>query len=272
MHSLLLFPFMCLVQCNFKRLGGGVSLPLLFQAKYSYLLINHFAAVIGVFSFRGITIIASAIRLATIELAFNNHETDFTWTCVSFEIWTTIAMHCSIITASIPCVRPFLRSLESGLLDSSMRKHPRLQSLGDEQDKSFALTTLTGWSARLMVDKKRRGSLSNSQKTMRRSILACNGEKAESVHDEAVDEDQEFARQLRPDLTTNWAEHRTNIQATRTFPSYNHAYPAEIADGSGSTGQSSWRINMTRETNIRYEEGGRNIQEIRTGGMIGQAL
>jgi hypothetical protein len=210
--------------------------------------------------------------MVSIKPAFETGEMDFTWTCVPFEIWTTIAMHCSIITASIPCVRPFLRSLESGLLDSSMRKHPRLQSVEGEQEKTYALTTLTGWSARMAVDKRRKGSLSNSQNTMRRSILACNGERAESEPGEALDEDQEFVRQLRPDLTSNWAEHRTNIQSTRTFPSFNHSSPAEIPQGSGSTGQSSWRINMTRETKIQYEEDGRNIQEIWTSSHIGRAL
>jgi hypothetical protein len=223
--------------------------------------------VIGVFSVRIFTIIPSIMRMLNIKPAFGNEGSDFTWTCVPFEIWTAIALHCSIITASVPCVRPFLRSLESGLLDSSMRRHPRLQSIEDEADKNLALTTISGWSAGMKTENRQRGSRSNSQKITRLSILACNGEKGESEHKEDYDEDQEFARHLRPD----WSENKTNIQSTRTFPQFSALPRIEGSAASGSTAKSSWSITVTKESTIVFEEGGRNIQEIRTSSHIGQA-
>jgi hypothetical protein len=223
--------------------------------------------VVGVFSTRALIIIPSVFRMLSIRPAFETDSPDFTWNCVNFQIWTTIAMHLSIITASTPCIRPFLRSLESGLLDSSMKKHPRLQLDNGEQDKSFALTTISGWSASRLLDNRRRGSASNSQNTVRRSIL-CGGDRSRgSDQEEAMDEDHEFARQLRPD----WSEHKTNIQSTRTFPQFSHIPSLDGSKGTGSTGSLNWGITITKETNILFEEDGRHVQEINTCTNIGQA-
>jgi hypothetical protein len=214
--------------------------------------------VVGVFSMRAFIIIPSILRILSVKPAFENPNHDFTWNCIDFQIWTTVAMHFSIISASVPCVRPFLRSLESGLLDSSMKMHPRLQSDASGKQKAFALTTISGWSAN-QVGNRRQGSANNSQATVRRSIL-CNGERAAESEEGAADEDQEFARQLRPD----WSEHKTNIQSTRTFPQFSTSPAMNGSKETASTGDAKWGITITRETNILYEEDGRSVQEIST--------
>jgi hypothetical protein len=235
-----------------------VGLPVYIFGKMKYQKGGRWT-VIGVFSVRAFIIVPSVLRMMSIKPAFENPNQDFTWDCVMFHIWGVIGMHFSIISASVPCVRPFLRSLESGLLDSSMRLHPRLQFDATEKQKTSALTTISGWSAARMMDNRRQESASDSQSTMHRSIL-CTGERPAESKQEEMDENQEFARQLRPD----WSEHKTNIQSTRTFPQFSKSPSVDGSKDTASTGSARWKITITQETNIVFEEDGRNVQEINT--------
>jgi hypothetical protein len=144
-----------------------------------------------------------------------------------------------------------------------MRKHPRLEGSSDEADKSFVLTTITGWSARLRADNYRQDSEETSERTTHKPFFSCTGEQAESERQNSVNSDAEFSRQLRPD----WAEHKIKIQSTRTFPQFGTLPVNPRTEGESNISKGLWGITITKETNIRYEEDGRNIQEIRTSNV-----
>lgn len=74
--------------------------------------------VIGVFSCRLATCICAAQLLSSIP-GFAS-SMDRSWEAVIPQAWRQADQCLSIITACIPCMRPFLASLESGLMDSSM--------------------------------------------------------------------------------------------------------------------------------------------------------
>ena len=144
-----------------------------------------------------------------------------------------------------------------------MRKHPRLECSNDEIDKSLVLTTITGWSARLRADNYRQESEETSAKTVHKSFFPCSGEQAESERQGSINSDAEFSRQLRPD----WAEHKIKIQSTRTFPQFGTVPAILRSEGESDTSKGLWGITMIKETNIRYEEDGRNVQEFRTSNV-----
>jgi hypothetical protein len=75
--------------------------------------------VIGVFGSRLAVCICSALLLASLP-AFAK-SSDRSWEAVTPQTWKQIGQCLSIITACIPCMRPFLVSLESGFMDSSMQ-------------------------------------------------------------------------------------------------------------------------------------------------------
>lgn len=75
--------------------------------------------VIGVFGSRLAVCTCSAILLASIPAFIKS--SDRSWEAVTPQIWRQVIQCLSIITACIPCLRPFLASLESGFIDSSMR-------------------------------------------------------------------------------------------------------------------------------------------------------
>jgi hypothetical protein len=75
--------------------------------------------VIGVFASRLAVCICSALFLASLP-AFV-HSSDRSWDAVTPQTWKQVIQCLSIITACVPCMRPFLASLESGFMDSSMR-------------------------------------------------------------------------------------------------------------------------------------------------------
>lgn len=75
--------------------------------------------VIGVFSCRLAVCICSALLLASIPEFLRS--SDRSWEAVTPQTWRQVVQCLSIITACIPCLRPFLTSLESGFMDSSMQ-------------------------------------------------------------------------------------------------------------------------------------------------------
>ncbi len=75
--------------------------------------------VISVFGSRLAVCTCSALLLASIPEFLNSP--DRSWEAVTPQIWRQVVQCLSIITACIPCLRPFLASLESGFIDSSMR-------------------------------------------------------------------------------------------------------------------------------------------------------
>jgi hypothetical protein len=74
--------------------------------------------VIGVFSCRLATCICAALLLSSIPGLVSS--SDPSWKVVTPQAWKQSVQCLSIITACIPCMRPFLASLESGFMDSSM--------------------------------------------------------------------------------------------------------------------------------------------------------
>ncbi|GAD96875.1 conserved hypothetical protein [Paecilomyces variotii No. 5] len=77
--------------------------------------------VIGVFCSRLSVCISMAFMLSTLRPYLE--PGDQTWDEVSPQIWIQTTQALSLTTACIPCLRPFLASLESGFLDSTMRSH-----------------------------------------------------------------------------------------------------------------------------------------------------
>lgn len=75
--------------------------------------------VIAVFATRLVVAICAAIRLSTLPRYFGT--SDKSWEAVSPQTWIQVIQCLSIITACIPCLKPFLESLESGFMDISMK-------------------------------------------------------------------------------------------------------------------------------------------------------
>jgi len=75
--------------------------------------------VIGVFGSRLAVCICSALLLASLPAFVKS--SDRSWEAVTPQTWKQVVQCLSIITACIPCMRPFLASLESGFMDSSMQ-------------------------------------------------------------------------------------------------------------------------------------------------------
>lgn len=75
--------------------------------------------VIAVFASRLVVPILAAVRLSTLP-NYLNSTNNKSWEAVTPQSWTQVVMCVSIITACIPCLKPFLESLESGFMDMSM--------------------------------------------------------------------------------------------------------------------------------------------------------
>jgi hypothetical protein len=75
--------------------------------------------VIGVFASRLAVCVCSGLLLVSIPAFIKS--TDRSWEALTPQIWRQAVQCTSIITACIPCLRPFLVSLESGFMDSSMQ-------------------------------------------------------------------------------------------------------------------------------------------------------
>ncbi|KAJ9256926.1 hypothetical protein DTO212C5_8941 [Paecilomyces variotii] len=77
--------------------------------------------VIGVFCSRLFVCVSTAFTLSTLRPY--REAGDQTWNEVTPQIWIQTTQALSLTTACIPCLRPFLASLESGFIDSTMRSH-----------------------------------------------------------------------------------------------------------------------------------------------------
>ena len=75
--------------------------------------------VIAVFAVRLVVPLCAAIRMSTLP-PYVDETADRSWEAVTPQTWTQVVMCLSIITACIPCLKPFLESLESGFMDMSM--------------------------------------------------------------------------------------------------------------------------------------------------------
>ncbi|KAF2397173.1 hypothetical protein EJ06DRAFT_551208 [Trichodelitschia bisporula] len=228
--------------------------------------------VISVFSMRLLILAPGLIKCVKSGPIF--YSSDMTFLIVPFQIWTAVAMNFSVISCSIPCVRPFLRMLESGLLDTSLRnpnRHfwPRTPA---PDERPLVLATLNAWSVHMglqhpqlsaapasprppkdtsarsrlsiaLPDRLRRGSskrLEPETPTSRtsfgtRSRAASLG--STDIKRTDAEEDNEFARGLRPD----WSEHTTDVEAGRRYSSL-------------SMGREAGVIRKTIGYRVRYEE------------------
>jgi hypothetical protein len=79
-------------------------------------------AVIAVFGSRILSILFMALRTAYLS-QYLNTPTDRSWEATTPQTWTQIVQCIAIITACIPCLKPFLESLESGFMDLSLTHH-----------------------------------------------------------------------------------------------------------------------------------------------------
>jgi hypothetical protein len=79
-------------------------------------------AVIAVFGSRILSIVFMALRTAYLS-QYINTPTDRSWEATTPQTWTQIVQCIAIITACVPCLKPFLESLESGFMDLSLTHH-----------------------------------------------------------------------------------------------------------------------------------------------------
>ncbi len=113
--------------------------------------------VIGVFSSRLTVCVCSALLVASIPAFIES--SDRSWEAVTPQTWRQVVQCLSIITACIPCLRPFLASLESGFMDSSMdgvigRTYGGASGHGSGKKKgpsSFALTSFAAGGRRAII-------------------------------------------------------------------------------------------------------------------------
>jgi hypothetical protein len=255
-----------------------VALPVHLFARLNYTGARW--TIITVFSMRAFMLVPSIFRLVAFHDAFElGPKADVSWNSVPFQVWTSVAVHYSVIAASIPCVRPFLRSLESGLYDASLKMHPRLTRNSNDIEQKLQLMTLSGWSVRKGMGAGRRDGpesapfASTQEHHLRRSKLMCSNsakERAESPELErqfSISSEAEFSRRLHPEMF----QHNTKIQSMRTYPQFGKV-PVPAAVGRGSQGKKKsscdsgrWDdISVTKETRIRFEQQGVVLQELNT--------
>jgi hypothetical protein len=243
-----------------------VALPVYLFSRVRYTGSGRWTVII-VFSMRALIIIPGILRFLAVPKAFDwSTNGDASWYAVPFLIWECVTVHFSVISASIPCVRPFLRSLESGRYDASMKAHPRLARSSGDVDRNLMLMTLSGFSARKGMNRKPGGSISTDTTLMRplRSVQLTS-DRAESPEIErqmSISSEAEFSQKLHPERS--W--HQTRIQSTRTYPQYGKLTPptaeGSLKKKSGETER--LHIAVTKETRIRFEQEGIVLQELKS--------
>lgn len=175
-----------------------------------------------------------------------------------------MTIHYSVISASIPCVRPFLRSLESGLYDVSLKVHPRLARQSGDADRNLMLMTLSGFSVRKGMNNKSPGSVSTERPLRPVQELYIRTESPELERQQSVSSEVEFSQKLHPETQRNWQQ--TRIQSTRTYPQFGKLMPPSPERSQRSqkrSGESDrWHIAVTKETSIKFERQGVVLQEL----------
>lgn len=78
------------------------------------------ATIVAAFSFRILVIAATIARLFYINPATNTSR-DATFDAVNYNILTQVVLSISILTACIPCLKPFLDSFDSGMMGVSFK-------------------------------------------------------------------------------------------------------------------------------------------------------
>ena len=241
-----------------------VALPVYLFSRVQYVGSGRWTVIV-VFSMRALIIIPGVLRLIEVPKAFDwSPSGDASWDSVPFLTWESVTVNFSVISASIPCVRPFLRSLESGLYDVSLKAHPRLARASEDADKNFMLMTLSGFSVRKGMDRKPGGSVS-TETTLKRPLRSVQlafdrAESPEIERQASVSSEVEFSQKLHPE--PSW--HQTRIQSTRTYPQFGKlaAPSAESSQRKKSGETDMWQISVTKETSIRFEMEGVVLQEL----------
>ncbi|RMZ84072.1 hypothetical protein DV737_g1397, partial [Chaetothyriales sp. CBS 132003] len=134
-------------------------------------------AIISVFSIRMSVIMCSIIRIPTLTRYVSS--TDRSWHAVGPQTWIQIIQCLSIITACVPCLKPFLEALESGFMDPSLGKirgdtyRARSSGLGTGDTSGHAGQKSTGTSSSTAT--KRKSRLKSQRVLMR---LSADGDEA----------------------------------------------------------------------------------------------
>ena len=241
-----------------------VALPVYLFSRVQYVGSGRWTVIV-VFSLRALIVIPGVLRFIAVPKAFDwSSHGDASWYVVPFLTWESVTVHFSVISASIPCVRPFLRSLESGLYDVSLKAHPRLARASEDADKNLMLMTLSGFSIRRGMDRKPGGSI-ETDTTLKRPLrsIQLTFDRADSPEVErqaSISSEVEFSQKLHPERS--W--HQTRIQSMRTYPQFGKlAAPSVESSQKKKSGETDrWHIAVTKETNIRFEEEGVVLQEL----------
>ncbi|KAI9756786.1 MAG: hypothetical protein M4579_003703 [Chaenotheca gracillima] len=99
------------------------------------------AIVIGAFASRIIVIPATALRLYFIPRAVGS--SDPTLNAWLYIVCTQVAVSMSIFTSCIPYLKPFMESLETGMLVSDLRRNGATTSFGYPKMSSYAMEDVT---------------------------------------------------------------------------------------------------------------------------------
>ncbi|KAJ5419386.1 uncharacterized protein N7487_002936 [Penicillium crustosum] len=107
--------------------------------------------VVVAFAYRLTVIIAIILRLVFMRNAPNS--TDMTQSAFETRITTQCALCVTLITACIPCLKPFLDAFDSGMLGVGMRKRT-VGSHNNFYNNSYALASMS-WGAREATSRSR---------------------------------------------------------------------------------------------------------------------
>ncbi|KAI9801612.1 MAG: hypothetical protein M1825_003291 [Sarcosagium campestre] len=103
------------------------------------------AVVVGAFAFRLPVIAAGVLRIIFLTRALNS--SDYTFESVDFSVVTMIELHYSLMAATIPCMKPFIKAFNTGFLGTTARQ-TEIGGYGSNseygpRDTSYALQSIS---------------------------------------------------------------------------------------------------------------------------------
>lgn len=130
------------------------------------------------FSLRLVIVPLALARI--LELSWITHSRDWTFDLVRVIVFTQFEMHFSLISATLPCTRPFLKAASSGMwaenqgIGGSARGTP-----GGTCGSSYAMTS--------NISKPSRRSWKKNSVVISSPRMSFNGQKKAPIHDEVSD-------------------------------------------------------------------------------------
>ena len=268
------FAFQCSVPSPWNYTGTCVSLSAMYYTEATFDIITDLAvivlpawviwgvqiplrkrlAVIAVFSGRIVVVICSACRIGFLHTYLDSR--DKSWNAVTPQTWLQIIQCLSIITACLPCLKPFLESLESGFMDMSMKPHTGATYGSGRQNYGGGGKRKTNNNSYVMSNLS-----SHDRHTKEGTNIAISPVQAEHDINAGHYLDMEKSRHASRERSGSVPESE-RVLTSHSSDGYNHdgrAYDFS-SHGNGSSGEG---IRVTREVDIREEARGNDSVEVR---------